>query len=285
MEIGNLSISLGDIHGLVGLHVRGDFYDEVVPTAKELMGEFTAIFPIHYVYSGIRCYLLTYFYSRIKTVRAQRVKYAGEGLLLSGPHLQSLSYQEIPLHHQVILKINLKEQEPISERSIDTPKQPSSPNQDIIFDETIPIKGNEIIFSLSCSNEDYSGQWQLQKRLKVLDLDNISINSHFFEDVLCSTLLLGDLGQYLANLEKEVLATSSGTAGSVKEVNPFNFPEANSTPHSSGNSVHLLEINSDVDILIGDMKKFVQDTLTLGSLLKLCFEDSSNYAHVKSTYA
>ncbi|KAG8364564.1 hypothetical protein BUALT_Bualt18G0010500 [Buddleja alternifolia] len=38
-KIGELSISLGDMHGLGGLPLRGDFHDEVVPTAKQLLGD------------------------------------------------------------------------------------------------------------------------------------------------------------------------------------------------------------------------------------------------------
>ncbi|KAG8369159.1 hypothetical protein BUALT_Bualt15G0122300 [Buddleja alternifolia] len=173
----------------------------------------------------------------------------------------------------------------------------------------------------------------------------------------------------LANLEAKVPATSKDSAGSVNEVNPFNLPETNSPPHSSGKGVQvtlenenherpqislpprvteelhadentgkkpkrsfeapswplahpeasqfspntirseaekmllsfywsricqkisktlfeqLPEIKSDIDILIGDMKKFVQDTSTLERLLKSFFEDASSYAQVKSAYA
>ncbi|KAG8367693.1 hypothetical protein BUALT_Bualt16G0099600 [Buddleja alternifolia] len=469
----------------------------IISSSKDL-GESTAIFPIHYVYGWIGCYLPTHFYSRIKTVGAQMVKYAGEGManyfdledarilfhkvnpstirillshqkeqisLIDGsnlssqykdlfvslrsayltfrhgrehivesysPHRFSRQYnfcQDIPglLQNEiltcdlkelvqlwrsctllstssrlnlpgntsspplvtkeyadwwakcwkaslakstkVIVKINLKEKEPASEKSKNTLKQPSSHNQEAALDEMIPTDGDEIISALSCSNEDYNDQWQLRKRPKVLDLDNISINSQFFEDVPSSTLPLRDLAQYLANLEAKVPATSKDSAGSVNEVNPFNLPETNSPPHSSGNGVQvtlenenherpqislpprvteelhadentgkkpkrsfeapswplahpeasqfspntirseaekmllsfywsricqkisktlfeqLPEIKSDIDILIGDMKKFVQDTSTLERLLKSFFEDASSYAQVKSAYA
>ncbi|KAG8384622.1 hypothetical protein BUALT_Bualt04G0137000 [Buddleja alternifolia] len=240
---------------------------------------------------------------------------------------------------KVIVKINLKEKEPASEKSKNTLKQPSSHNQEAALDEMIPTDGDEIISALSCSNEDYNDQWQLRKRPK------------------------------LANLEAKVPATSKDSAGSVNEVNPFNLPETNSPPHSSGNGVQvtlenenherpqislpprvteelhadentgkkpkrsfeapswplahpeasqfspntirseaekmllsfywsricqkisktlfeqLPEIKSDIDILIGDMKKFVQDTSTLERLLKSFFEDASSYAQVKSAYA
>ncbi|KAG8364563.1 hypothetical protein BUALT_Bualt18G0010400 [Buddleja alternifolia] len=435
----------------MSLHVLASIYRglRIICSSKDL-GESTAIFPIHYVYSWIGCYLPTHFYSRIKTVGAQMVKYAGEGMenyfdledarvlfhkvnpstirillshqkkqisLIDGsnlsrqykdlfvslrsayltfrhgrehivesysPHRFSRQYnfcQDIlgllqkeiltcdlkelvqlwrsctllstssklnlpgntsspPLvtkeyadwwtkcwkaslakSTKVIVKINLKEKEPAPERSKDTLKQPSSHNQEVALDETIPIEGDEIISALSCSNEDYSDQWQLQKRPKDLDLDNINIHSQFFED--------------LANLEAKVPTTFRDSAGSVNEVNPFNLLETNSSPRSSGNGVQVTletenherpkislpprmteELHADENtgkkikrsfeapswplahpeasqfspntirnILIGDMKKFVRDTSPLESLLKSFFEDASTYAQVKSAYA
>ncbi|KAG8369207.1 hypothetical protein BUALT_Bualt15G0127100 [Buddleja alternifolia] len=46
---------------------------------------------------------------------------------------------------KVIVKINLKQKEPASERSKDTIKQPSSHNQEVALDEAIPTEGGEII--------------------------------------------------------------------------------------------------------------------------------------------
>ncbi|KAL0291563.1 UNVERIFIED_CONTAM: hypothetical protein Sradi_7022400 [Sesamum radiatum] len=39
--VGEISISLWDIRGLCGLPVRGEFYDEIVPSSKDLLGDET----------------------------------------------------------------------------------------------------------------------------------------------------------------------------------------------------------------------------------------------------
>ncbi|KAG8388070.1 hypothetical protein BUALT_Bualt02G0086900 [Buddleja alternifolia] len=59
----------------------------IISSSKDL-GESTAIFPIHYVYSWIGCYLPTHFYSRIKTVESSNGEVCRRSLLISRQKFQ-----------------------------------------------------------------------------------------------------------------------------------------------------------------------------------------------------
>ncbi|PIN10942.1 hypothetical protein CDL12_16458 [Handroanthus impetiginosus] len=83
----------------------------------------------------------------------------------------------------------------------------------------IPNEGNEVISILLVSNDTSSNQDQLKKRQKVFDLEHITVDSFFFEDVPSS-------------LMPEFSNTSTGNVGSVNGASPFDMPEADITSDS-----------------------------------------------------
>ncbi|KAL0391441.1 UNVERIFIED_CONTAM: hypothetical protein Slati_4529200, partial [Sesamum latifolium] len=81
-----------------------------------------------------------------------------------------------------------------------------------------PLSGeNDVISALSISNGQFSNP-------QPLDIDTISVNSSFFQDVLSSFMPLNELALYLVGLEEGVLVTPEGSIGSVNGISASDFP-------------------------------------------------------------
>ncbi|KAL0453747.1 UNVERIFIED_CONTAM: hypothetical protein Slati_1352800 [Sesamum latifolium] len=86
-----------------------------------------------------------------------------------------------------------------------------------------PLSGeNGVISALFISNGQLSNPQPLEK---VFDLDTISVNSSFFDDVPRSFIPLNELALYLASREEGIPVTPKGSISFVNRISASDFPK------------------------------------------------------------
>ncbi|KAL0391464.1 UNVERIFIED_CONTAM: hypothetical protein Slati_4531500 [Sesamum latifolium] len=276
-----VSLSLWDIRGLCGLPVCGGFYDEVVPSSKDLLGDETSpplrssrkrvhepklsrnpsgdvyasnlprakdhdepftilqipedIRDETYVAAFLSCRLCNFVFPHNKVGKihastfkvASRMAHGTSSKLLipdsiSSSPLVTKEYADwwakcnknsLEKNTRVILKLNhppnlekgYKDNQVMPATESDAAKLAATTSKrrhNVLVDTPVaPLSGeNDVISALSISNGQFSNP-------QPLDIDTISVNSSFFQDVLSSFMPLNELALYLVGLEEGVLVT------------------------------------------------------------------------------